>query len=315
MDTDITLLGADCNVDSIGPAFVDEFYPLPYANEGDYLVALLDLCRKTGCHALVPGSCPEIEIISQSLAQGWAEFPCPVICQPHKAITTHGDKLHSYKFLAGKVPLARFADGADHAKIQKLVDEAGFPLVVKPRVSSGAKAVHIVLDLNALKQAIRQVPLPVVQEFIPGDTDEYSVGLYADEQGCHSVAFRRTLGPEGVSWMAESVHDEEVARYCQAIVVASKLSGSVNVQVRKGNGGVFLLEINPRFSSLVAARAMCGFQDLEWSLLKAWGMPYTGPTAIRPLRFRRFFHELVDIGDGYHAATQWLPRTFKAGRT
>jgi hypothetical protein len=81
------------------------------------------------------------------------------------------------------------------------------------------------------------------------------------------------------------------------------------VQVRRSPAGIRLLEINGRFSSLVAFRALCGFRDVEWSLAHALGHvpePPVGP--YRALRFRRFFHELVDDGDGYEAVDRWLPR-------
>ena len=124
------------------------------------------------------------------------------------------------------------------------------------------------------------------------------------------IVFRRTLGAVGCSWYAETTTDADVAVYARQILSATGLNGSANLQVRKSHTGVRLLEINPRFSSLASARAVAGFRDAEWSVCQSLGLPLERPgTQYRDVRFQRFFHELVDVGDGYHAVRQWSPRT------
>ena len=108
---------------------------------------------------------------------------------------------------------------------------------------------------------------------------------------------------------AETSDDATVADYCRQIGGAMCLSGAANVQVRKTRTGVRLLEVNVRFSSLVAARAAAGFRDAEWWLRLRLGMHTpTPPGRYRHLRFERYFHDLVDFGDGFQAVSEWSPR-------
>jgi hypothetical protein len=85
------------------------------------------------------------------------------------------------------------------------------------------------------------------------------------------------------------------------------------VFVWKSSDGVQLLEINPRFSSLVAARAICGCKDLEWSLKLALKLKNLERVQnYKEIRFRRYLHELVDFGDGFEAISEWSPHHIKA---
>jgi biotin carboxylase len=80
------------------------------------------------------------------------------------------------------------------------------------------------------------------------------------------------------------------------------------VQVGKTDEGPLLLEINPRFSSLAAARGVSGFTDVEWSIKIALGLEIILPGDYKHIRFRRFFHELIDLGEGFQALADWSPR-------
>ena len=69
--------------------------------------------------------------------------------------------------------------------------------------------------------------------------------------------------------------------------------------MRRTDGGIQLLEINARFSSLSLARAYAGFRDVEWSVALALGeTPDVPKHGYRLIRFQRFVHEMVDDGGG-----------------
>lgn len=300
-------VGADLDPEAPGAAFTDGFAVLPPASAGaDYLAALDRACRAHRIDALVPASEPELRALAAHPV-----LPCgtKVVAQPADWAATFGDKLACMRALRGKVPLAPFADGADPDEVKALVGEAGFPLVVKPRRGSGSRALRIARDARELHAALEAVPDALVQQHLSGDGGEFSIGAWAGEAGSVLIAFRRELGPGGASWSAETVDDPDVLAYAAAIVRASGARGSVNIQVRRSAGQVRLLEVNARFSSLVAARALCGFRDLEWSVAEALGRPVALPRGpFRPLRFRRFLHEVVDLGQGWGAVPAWAPR-------
>ena len=306
----IQLHGCDANPSGVGAAFVDSYHVLPPAhNEGLFLDALDMLCCSSGIQVVVPGSEAEMAVLSRL---GTAlKLPCgaTVVCHQASWINTYGDKLNCMRALEGKSRLAPFADGSDLDAVQDLVAQVGFPLVVKSRQSSGSKSLCLAHTQLELQAQLKQVPLPVVQQYLDNIGGEFSAGVFVCDHFRTIIAFKRELGPAGCSWYAETSDDQLVLEYVQSIAYATGLRGSANVQVRKTTSGVRLLEINTRFSSLVAARAICGFTDVEWWIEMALGLSLTPPPAsYRRIRFRRFFHEVIDFGDGFHAVADWCPR-------
>jgi carbamoyl-phosphate synthase large subunit len=305
------IYGCDADSSGVGAAFVSRFEVVPAASDSiAYVSAIDELCRRLGIDAVVPAS--EAEILA--LAQTGAPLPCGavVVCQPWTWLQEFGDKLTCMQALQGHLSLAAFADGSDRKGCARLVDRVGFPVVVKPRRSSGSRGVRLIQGNDELGKHLADTPASVVQQFIEDSEGEFSVGLFACDQFTEALAFRRELRGVGCSWFAETSGDEAVLEYALQFAKISKLRGSANVQVRKSSGLVQLLEVNPRFSSLVAARALCGFRDAEWSIQMALGSsPSAPPGSYRRLRFRRFFHELVDEGDGYYSVAEWAPGAVK----
>lgn len=304
----IQFYGSDLSDRGIGSAFVDQFYRVPRADDPAYVPTLDHLCQQMQIEVVIPGSEPEIWTLSQ--LGDPPQLPCgvPVLCQPHRWIQTYGDKLTCMQAIAPSVPLAPFADGHQWDAVQQVVHQAGFPLIVKERRSSGSKGIHRVQSLTQLQAALAATQHPLVQGFIDDEGGEFSVGVFATPTHIHTVVFTRTLGPGGCSWYAETREDNEVEAYAQAIAHHTQATGSLNIQVRKSSQGVRLLEINPRFSSLVAARAACGFRDLEWSLNLALGDEMALVPVLRPMRFQRFVDDLVDFGSGFGRLSAWNVR-------
>ena len=291
---DITCHGCDMDNRGIGSLFVESFSAVPPADNRDYLHVLRTICSRVYADAIIPCSEPEMYALV-----GQRGLP-PVVCQDFAWMTTYGDKLSCYVALqAGGIRLAPFASGRDPDALAELIDLAGYPLVVKARRSWGSKTLRIAEDRGELNAAIAKTRLPVVQAYIDGI--EYSVGVFAYEPLVCALAFERDLRGFGLSWYAKTVDDQEVVGYALQIARVSDLHGSANIQVRKSKEGVRLLEVNPRFSSLAAARAAAGFNDVEWSLRAALGMTVILPMGGRRMRFQRFFQEAVDYGGGWEA--------------
>jgi carbamoyl-phosphate synthase large subunit len=305
--------GCDMDTAGVGSAFVDSYHVVPPARETDSYVEALDtLCRNFEIQAVIPGSEPEIAALSRLSSFPRLPSGAALICQPAQWLDTYGDKLNCMRALEGKVELVPFADGEDKPAVERLLAQTDFPVIVKSRRSSGSRTLRIAHDAHGLKHALADTPAPLVQQYIDDGGGEYTAGVFVCEQFSTMIAFKRELNLVGCSWYAENSDDEEVLDYVRRVAVASGLSGSANVQVRKGAAGVRLLEINPRFSSLVAARAVCGFRDAEWSLGMALGHSLASPAQpYRRIRFRRFFHEMIDLGEGFRAVSEWSPQEIK----
>lgn len=300
------VLGADTGDRHSGVAFVERLLRLPPASDPDYLAALDGWCRQYAVAAVVPGCEPEIrrlmDLPGLALPGG-----ARVVCLPGPVFEAFGDKLVCYRRLEHEVPLAAFADGRDRLAVDALARRYGFPLVVKERRASGSRGLLLAPDRERLDLALALVAEPVVQEFLDDAGGEFSVGVFRAGAREAALAFRRQLGPGGASWFAATVADAEVTDYALRVARVVPCAGSLNVQVRRSRNGVRLLEVNPRFSSLVAARAAAGFTDAEWSVRLALGLPLDWPPRTRSLAFARVMDEMLDLGDGFRMVREWLP--------
>jgi carbamoyl-phosphate synthase large subunit len=309
-DMPLEINGCDAAQDGVGvgAAFVKTLHRVPLASDPAYLEVIDAICEKNGYSAVLPSTEQEIAILGRTASPPQLPSGAVVICHEAEFFNTFSDKLSCARALAHEINVGGFADGADAGEVQKLVAEVGFPLVVKPRRGSGSRILRIVNTWESLHNALADVPLPFVQEHFEDDLGEFSAGIFACEHFDAVLAFRRELCGEGCSMKAETSDDAAVADYCRQIGRAMRLRGAANVQVRKTRTGVRLLEVNVRFSSLVAARAAAGFRDAEWWLGLRLGLPIAAPGGYRHLGFERYFHDLVDFGDGFQAVSEWSPR-------
>lgn len=305
----LLIVGCDISPDT-GAAFADEIFSVPPGATAGYLDRINHICKSSEIDAIIPASEAEMLVLGLAVAENNFSLKTPLVCQKINWMEKFGDKLSCYRELENKVELAAFVDGLDSKAVEQFASDYGFPLIVKSRRGSGSRNVQLVNNKNELKKSLEDIPQPVVQQFIVDDFGEFSVGVFSCDQFTRAVSFKRELGPVGNSWYADNHdQDKDVLSYCLKIAKDSGLRGSCNIQVRKSSQGVRLLEINPRFSSLVAARAICGFKDLEWSLRLALGEQVETPVeTFRKVRFRRYFHELVDLGEGYAAPPEWQPK-------
>ena len=295
--------GCDVSGRGVGGTFVKSLHVVPPASaEAAYVERLDRICRKHRFDAVVPSTPVEIDALrGEPLPSG-----VPVISLSPSYRETYDDKLWCYRALEGAVPLAAYADGADREAVRRLIQHAGYPVIVKRRRGRGGESFHIVSREEELEPALDKTMDPVVQAFLDDDGGEFTVGVFAADGHVTAIMFRRRLGRTGSSWFAQTVDDLEVTAYAEAVARASALRGSANVQVRKSAAGVRLLEVNARFSSLAPARAYAGFRDVEWSVGLALGRkPEVPRNGYRSIKFHRFVHEMVDEGAGYAPVPQW----------
>jgi carbamoyl-phosphate synthase large subunit len=304
------VVGTDVMANGIGSLFAQEFYKVPYAQDSSYVSEMARLCTERNIDCLIPANESELEVLNEAFPDRVLPNGARLICLAKDVHDVLKDKLLCMHSLAGRVPLVKYADGRDANAVAGLVAR-GFPLIVKGRQASGSKGLALVQNPRQLKAALRRAKAPLVQAYIDDSEGEFSVGVFACGDFLEAVCFRRKLG-DGIfssTWSASVEADQAVLDYSLRIARLIGCEGSFNIQVRKNQSGVWLLEINPRFSSLAAARAACGFRDVEWSIAAALGeFDASKRPLIKPMRFHRFISELVDFGTGYQTLDQWAPQ-------
>ncbi|TVY07706.1 carboxylate--amine ligase [Paenibacillus cremeus] len=159
--------------------------------------------------------------------------------------------------------------------VPTLAKKLKYPLVIKPRMSSGSRGIRIVQDeseLIAVYSEIHQTyALPVLQEYIPLGK-RYGVGLLYDSVGKLRAAYaqeevRHFPYPIGPSSAVESIWMPDLVE--RAVTVMSKLPwygvAEIEFMTDPRDGIPKFMEINPRFWNSLQLAIQSG-ADFPWLL-------------------------------------------------
>ena len=173
------------------------------------------------------------------------------------------------------VPTPRTWYVDDTRELDHLLKELPFPVVIKPRVSSGAVGICYVECPKDLPQLYRLVhkrfPYPLIQERIPHKGHGYGASLLFDENGKLKASFVHKRLREypitgGASTLRESVRRDDIRDMAVTLLEALDWFGVAMVEFKEDprDGIVKLMEINPRFwgSLFLAVEAGVNFPYL-----------------------------------------------------
>jgi carbamoyl-phosphate synthase large subunit len=276
-----TIAVTDADAFSFGLYLVPDRNIVPHGQAREYREAITDLVRRREIEILLPGS--EVEIRSLvGIRAELADAGCHLVASPTEAIMLCQNKATLYRWLADNgIGVPRSASCADW---ERLVAEAGFPLVAKPSdASGGSRDVAIVGNSDEVKRYIASFPREtseiVFQEYV-GDADsEYTVGVVVSQRGViiDSLVLRRVLKGlslatirmiDGKPYTLSTgysqgiiVKDEAVQTFCEDLALRLGLIGPVNIQLRKQGSEIRVFEVHPRFSGTTSIRADAGFNE------------------------------------------------------
>jgi predicted ATP-grasp superfamily ATP-dependent carboligase len=152
--------------------------------------------------------------------------------------------------------------------LAEIAETTVFPLVIKPRKSSGSRGIRKVENKDELLEVFHEIkkkyPEPMIQEYIPLG-DRYDVCLLYDQK--HEVKasfvqkelrhFPIQIGPSTVQ---ESVDNEKLIMLSVHLLEPLNWSGIVEVEymVDPRTNQPVLMEINPRFWNSLNLAVECG---------------------------------------------------------
>ena len=178
---------------------------------------------------------------------------------------------------------------------EKIAEEIGFPVVIRPSYVLGGRAMEIVHDVERLRHYMKSAVVvsgdsPVLIDWYLRDAIEVDVDAISDgkevfvcgimehieEAGIHSGDSACSLPPYSLS----DATVRELRRQTEALALALNVVGLMNVQFAIQNNTIFILEVNPRASRTVpfvakatnvpiakiAARVMAGEKLSEFNL-------------------------------------------------
>jgi len=182
------------------------------------------------------------------------------------------------------IPMPKTWYPESNEEIAPIGREANFPLIVKPRISTGAVGLRHVNDAAALASAWAEIharfPRPIIQEWIPEGGGAYGASVLVGPQGERLASFvhrrlREYPVSGGASTLRVSVRDPQLVAITFRILEAVGWFGVAMAEFRYDprDGLPKLIELNPRFwgSLNLAIQAGVDFPYLLYRL--ALGQP------------------------------------------
>jgi carbamoyl-phosphate synthase large subunit len=238
---------------------------VPKAKDEAYLPAIVDACKKCAADVVLVGTDHEIMKLSTGRKIIERESGAKVVvCDPATLMIGY-DKWVTVEFLReNNIDFPCTVQAEDLRGVREMIADLGFPLIVKTRWGSGSKGLFIVRDETEMEFVLRRREGLIVQEYLQGDDEEYTVGIVVSRTGkvLGSIAMKRVL-LHGLTVAAVVDRFPAVQAYAEAIAGKMKPYGACNVQLRLTPRGPVCFEINPRFSSTDGQRAAYGFNAVE----------------------------------------------------
>lgn len=242
-------------------------YPAPGANPDGFLQCLLDAVQKFKPDVLFPMDDATQEVVSQHLEvfRCLTRVPIP----ERNKLAAIGDKACLAVAAEKKgIPRPQTIVPNNINELSHILSGIDFPVVIKPRKSSGARGIRYVREQKDFYQTYLEVhrhyPLPLVQELIPPGA-RYDVCLLYNR---HSVARAIFVQKElrhypllnGPSTVQESVHRPDLVEMALALMEDAGWYGLAEVEFMEDprDGVPKLMEVNPRFWASVQAAILAG---------------------------------------------------------
>lgn len=294
-DRRYTIISGDPDPKAVGLHWSDGAHLLPWANDPEYLQKLAPILEREKPDIVLIGSDIELPLFAHN--RRWIEdtFHTKVLVSDPRVVAIADDKWLTFQFLEQHgLSRPRSALATEPEALESLLQETGFPLVVKPRVGARSRGLDIVKTSQELKHKVENDPAHwIIQECVGREDTEYTTGLlYFDQDVRALVTLRRDLR-DGNTYRAyvetESPHQD----YLRAVTSALKPYGPVNLQFRLDHGVPKIFEINARFSGTTPLRALAGFNEVEAAiehLLEGTAIPEAN---LRPAVILRHFSDTV----------------------
>ncbi len=267
----------------------DRCHPIPMANSGHFVSGVSRLCAAQGIDVVIPGVDEELPRIPEVVA---CTEGLDALLPDASYVTRMLDKLTMAEALkAAGLPVPDTATAARGRT-------GGFPCIVKPRHGRGSRGVQV---LQRAEQVAAYVLLSgldpeqiILQDLQEGQ--EYTVLMAADRQGrLRGVVPVKVDVKRGITVRAETEHNADVIKGCQAIHEALPTMGCYNIQlILTGDGQMMPFEINPRVSTTFCLGLSAGIDPITIYRDEVAG---DGLLSFRPgVRLRRHWTSYIDTG-------------------
>ena len=253
---EIRIIGCDTRKYNYSYDIVDKFYTSPsYLQKDKWIAFVRDVIRQEKVDIFWPVTEIEIKLVDENkpLFEG-------------VSLAVNSSNILKIAMDKGLTAQVLKEHGFFVPETWERIDDAQvtFPCVVKERFGCGSHAVQLVHTATELYSVADKMSNYIIQEYVGDAENEYTLAIFSDGETVNSIAFKRTIGFQGMSRFVELVHDQYLVNMSERIASFLSLKGSINVQMRKKEGRYYIFEINPRISSTIGFRVLLGFNDVDW---------------------------------------------------
>ena len=158
--------------------------------------------------------------------------------------------------------------------LKKAADYVGFPAMIKPNISAGAKGIVKVDNIQELKEKFPKIESHfgpcTLQQYVEQPGYYYNVMLYRDHKGVYPaytiIKIRRYFPLKGgSSCYCETVEHDALLLSCKVLLEKLNWRGFADIDVLedKHTGELKIIEINPRTPSSLQASFAAGVNFAE----------------------------------------------------
>jgi biotin carboxylase len=239
--------------------------------EAAFVEAVTRICRDERIEVIFPSWDPYVSVLSKNRAhfeQMGVTIPVPEFSTVLMAL----DKLRTIEAAQSvgfPCPRTYLYESPD--QLREIVEREGFPLVLKPRFTSGGSGMAIVKGQAELDAALPQIlathGAPLVQEYIPGG-NRTSVQLVLDKRGrlifaFHKLRHRTFKRTARLATVSESARPDERVLQSSQLLQTLGWWGAMGIEtIRDPRDGLNkLMEVNPRFPRQLWNRTELGINE------------------------------------------------------
>lgn len=303
------VLGCDISPLAFGH-FDSRFSSTFVIDRNGYAQNVLDLCLREQVDCVIPGGDEPAVLISRDhdLFSGAGIR----LGQNNPQLTERlAHKGHCFEILAGigvRTPRTLTVESG------KDIGDFPMPCIVKPAVASGGSV--FVFFVRSHEEATlyctylhNNGQIPVIQEYLPEDRGEFTVGVLSlpDGSSAGAIALKRmfhsklSVSMRGPDFLISSGYSqgliEDYPAICEtAELIARRLgsTGPLNIQGRIASDGAFVpFEINARFSASTYLRTLAGFNEVDWYVRHLLGLEPRSALGITPGWYLRSLSEVA----------------------
>ncbi|XMB66878.1 hypothetical protein RI065_11410 [Mycoplasmatota bacterium zrk1] len=280
-DLHLDLIGVDIEPFSSGLFKTNKSYLVPRASSRNYVEVLKRICKDNKVNLIIPGSDVELSVLSQINESGL--FNSKIVVSSPEVISITRDKKNTYEFF--KQFNLPFVMTTSYDNVNELINSCGFPIIAKPKSGSASCGVHVLFDYDEFNNS--DWDNYVFQDFLVDKnkygnkknitiSDCYDGGKLIQEKEISVQVNVSSTGELIGTFISENTlkagmpvkiypfKDKEIEKVIKSMankLIDIGLRGPCNFQCKLTCNGLYVFEINPRFTGITGVRHVVGYKE------------------------------------------------------